>query len=172
MASELRVQIEKLRRGHDRSGFDCGEPDLNEFLRKHAGQNQRKKLSTTYVAVEAGMSDVLGYYSISSGQIEGEDLSDEQRAGLPRYPVPAVKLARIAIDRRVQGRGLGRSLMIDALRRILAVAEIVGIHAVEVDAMSPVARDFYLKLGFQPLQDDELHLYISLRTVARLFDAE
>jgi GNAT superfamily N-acetyltransferase len=172
MDSELRVDIEKLHRSHDRSDFDCGEPDLNEFLQTYAAQNARKKLSTTYVAVAPGSPAVLGYYSISSGQVACEDLSDEQRAGLPRYPIPVVKLARLATDQRVQGRGLGRWLVVDALRRALALSEVLGIHAVKVDALTPGARDFYRNLGFHSLQDDELHLYISLKTVAGLFEAE
>ena len=156
----------------DRGGFDCGEPDLNEFLRKYAAQNARKKLSTTFVAVEPGSSEVLGSYSIFSGQVACKDLSDEQRAGLPGYPVPVVKLARVATDRRVQRQGVGRFLLVDALRRSLALSEMLGIHAVEVDASTPAARVFYLNLGFRPLQDDPLHLYIALKTVAKLFPAE
>jgi len=172
MASELRVRIEKLRRSHDRSDFDCGEPDLNGFLKEFAGQNARKKLSTTYVAIEPGHREVVGYYSISSGHVACESLSDEQRSGLPAYPIPVVKLARLAVHRRVQGQGLGRWLVVDALRRALALSEVVGIHAVEVEAITPEARDFYLSVGLEPLLDDELHLYISLRTVKKLFGAK
>jgi len=169
MASELRFRIEKLDASHDRTGFDCGEPVLDDFLRQFARQNARKGLSMTYVAVEPGSRVVLAYYSVSSGQVSCDALSDTQRAGLPRYPVPVVRLVRLATHRPVQRRGLGRLMVVDALRRTLKLADDLGVHAVEVEALTAKARDFYRSLGFEPLRDDDQHLYLPVRTIRRLF---
>ncbi len=154
--------IEELSGRHDRSSFDCGSESLNEFLRRFAGQNQRLGISRTYVAVPPGSTRVEGYCSISSGAVRFVDLPDEQAKRLPRYPVPVAHLGRLAVHRPVQGLGLGRLLLMDALERIVRAARVIGIHAVEVLAEGEAARRFYRKYGFVALRDDSLHLYLSV----------
>lgn len=161
--------VEPLSRAHDRTSFDCGEPALDEFLRRHARQNQERDVSRSYVAVrETGDARVLGFYTLASGSLAAERLPEEARRRLPRYPVPVVHLARLAVDRSARGLGLGEALLFDALRRAARAGEVVGIFAVEVVAKHERAREFYLKYGFLPLTDNHLNLYLPLATVREL----
>lgn len=159
--------VEPLSRAHDRASFDCGEPPLDEFIRRHARQNQERDVSRSYVAVrDTGDLRVLGLYTLASGSVAAERLPDDARRRLPRYPVPVVHLARLAVDR--SARGLGEALLFDALRRAARAAEVVGMFAVEVVAKHERAREFYLKYGFLPLADDRLNLYLPMATVRAL----
>ena len=156
--------IEPLSSTHDRSSFDCGEQSLNTYLRQYARQNDEKGLGRTYGAVEPGQTRVEGYYTISTGAVTFEQVPEK----LPRYPIPVVHLGRLAVDLRSQGKGLGELLLIDALKRAALAAQQLGIYAVEVRALNDSARRFYLKYGFTPLLDDELHLYLSMKTIRKL----
>ncbi len=159
------VDIKPLGRGQDRASFDCGEPALDEFIRRHARQNQERGLSRTYVATAQGESRVLGFCTLAAGTVPVRDLPQEERRRLPRDPFRTVKLARLAVDRAAQGAGVGKALMADALRRSVLAAEIIGIFAVEVYAKQDTAAAYYLRHGFAPLEDDRLHLYLPIRTV-------
>lgn len=160
--------VERLTKRHDRDAFDCGEDDLNGFLRRFARQNQTRGYGRTYVAVRPGDVRVLGFYTIASGSVAFEVLPEDARRRLPRYPVPVVHLARLGVDRSMQGQGLGGALLFDAFRRSLRVADELGVAAVEVAAKSEIARDFYLHHGFRDLEDDRFHLYLPLGVVREL----
>jgi GNAT superfamily N-acetyltransferase len=160
--------IEKLGRPHDRTAFDCGTALLNDWLKVQAGQYQKKDLARTYVAVRAGESIVLGYYAISTHRVRYEVLPEDQAKGLPRIDVPVILLGRLAVDRTVQGQGLGALLLVDALRRAQHLAETVGIRAVEVDALDAPARGFYVKFGFVSLADDPNHLFLPMNVIRKL----
>ena len=156
--------IEALEKRHDRSRFKCGESALDDFIRRYARQNDDRGLGRTYVAVVTGDTLVRGFYTISSGSVTFEYVPEK----LPRYPVPVVHLGRLAVDESARGYGLGAHLLVDALRRAAEVADQLGIFAVEVHAKTPSVRAFYLKFGFSPLLDDELHLYLPVRTIRKL----
>jgi GNAT superfamily N-acetyltransferase len=160
--------IVPLKAEHVRDDFDCGRPTLDDFLRRYAGQYERRNLGRTFVAIEHGSLRVAGFYTLSSGLVAFDQLTDEIRRKLPRHPVPVVHLGRLAVDRRFHGRGLGEHLLIDALGRAYLVAQSVGIHAVEVVAVDDSARLFYLKYGFTSLLDDANHLYMSTSTIGKL----
>jgi GNAT superfamily N-acetyltransferase len=161
--------IEKLAKRHDRAAFDCGVEELSIYLQRYAGQNEKAGLSQHYVAVQPDAPGViLGYYALSAGAVDFELLTEDQRKRLPRYPVPVAHLGRLAVDQSAQGRGLGETLLIDALARTVRVADEVGIHAVEVVAINDAARAFYVKYGFTTLRDDVNHLYLPIRTVKKL----
>jgi GNAT superfamily N-acetyltransferase len=161
--------IERLHGRHDRKTFCSGVPELDEYLQRYAGQNDRARVSQHFVAVASpGQGRVLGYYALSAGSVAFEVLPDDLRKRLPRYPIPVGHIGRLAVDRSMQGRGLGAYLLIDAVARIARVADEVAIHAVEVVAINPSARKFYLKYGFIPLADDENHLYLPLSAVRKL----
>lgn len=170
MADPLAPQwrIEKLSPNHHRAGFACGHPSLDTFLKQFAGQNERSGVSQTFVAVHPGQLDVLGFYSLSAGNIEFDNLTDPQRKRLPRYPVPVAHLGRLAVDLRARGQRLGELLLLDVLARITGAADSIGIHAVEVVAIDNAAATFYLKYGFAPLRDDPHHLYLPMKTVRKL----
>lgn len=160
--------IQRLASSHDRSSFDCGNSVLNEWIKKRAGQWQKKELARCYVAVRKGELQVLGYYAISSHHVGYEALPVDQAKGLPRIDVPTVLLGRLAVDKSVQRQGLGEELLIDALRRAQHLASGLGIRAVEVDAIGEAARQFYLRFGFTSLEDDPNHLFLPMHVIRKL----
>ena len=107
-------RIERLDRGHVREGFDCGKASLNDFIHVLVSQYERRDLGRTYVALEASDQRVLGYYTLASGAIDAGTLPAKAAKKLPRHPEPVVLVARLAVDRSTQGRGLGRILLRDA----------------------------------------------------------
>jgi ribosomal protein S18 acetylase RimI-like enzyme len=152
---------------HERSGFSCGKPPLDEFLRTLVSQYEKRHLGRTYVAVYPGTAKVAGYYTLASGSIAFQNLPPAAARKLPRHPVPSVILARLAVDRAAQGQGLGETLLVDAFRRTLDLSESLGVHAVEVDAIDEQARAFYEKYGFVPLIGQTLRLYLPVATIRK-----
>ena len=124
--------IQRLDRSHERASFDCGKPLLNQWLQQFASQYERRDLARTYVAVRIGDSTVLGYYSISNHQVCYDALPAEQAKGLPIIDVPVVLLGRLAVDKSVQGRGLGEHLLMDALQRAVYISQHIGLRAVDL----------------------------------------
>ena len=163
-----RWEIQRMVRSHDRSQFDCGVAAINHWLRALAGQYERRDLARTYVAVLPGRSEVLGYYAISNHRVSHEALPADQARGLPPIDVPVVLLGRLAVDRSVQGQGLGEMLLIDALKRAENLAEQIGLRAVEVEAIDERAGRFYLKYGFMELLDDPHHLFLPMQIIRKL----
>jgi GNAT superfamily N-acetyltransferase len=157
--------IERLGRSHDRSGFSCGKTSLDDFIRKLVTQYEKRDLGRTYVAVRPGESQVCGYYTLASAKIEFLSLPETVARKLPAHPVPTILLARLAVERSGQGQGLGEALLIDALHRSLSLADMLGILAIEVDAIDIQAKSFYEKYGFVPLLDDGLHLFLPIATL-------
>lgn len=147
------MEIRSLRETDDRTIFRSGDPDLDRFLVKYAGQNQfRHHIGTTYVAVENGR--ILGYATVAAGHIEGDALPVAVRKKLPRYPLPVLRLARLAVDEGSRDRRVGTALLRHVLLAALTMAEGYGCIGVVVDA-KPGAVDFYGRFGFFPLQADE-----------------
>lgn len=160
--------IEALAARHDRSAFACGEPALDDHLRKYARQNEQRGISRTYVAVRGSDPRVLGYTTLRGGAVGCAGFPKAAVRRLPRFPVPVVRLARLAVDRSVQGQGVGGALLASALAKAAAVSAIVGAFAVEVVAKSDAAVRFYEKHGFRAFNDDAHHLYLPIATIARL----
>lgn len=158
-------RIEVIGKHHERGGFDCGEASLNDYLRRFARQNTESGTSKTYVLVRPPGRHIVGFYSILTGSIEFDNLPGEARRRLPRYPVPTVHLARLAVSTACQGQGLGELLLYDALRRAVGVADQMGVYAVTVDALHEKAKQFYRRYGFEALASDPLHLYLLVETV-------
>jgi GNAT superfamily N-acetyltransferase len=167
----ISVDIAPLGRRDDRASFDSGEPALDDFFRRNARQNQDRGISRTYVATVQDESAVVGFYTLASGMVSAGILPEVERRRLPRYPVPAVQLARLGVDRSAHGAGVGKSLLSDALGRSLRAAEIIGIYAVEVYAKHVTAAAFYQRFGFAPLEDDRLHLYLPIHTIRATLDS-
>ncbi len=160
------LEFQMLTKSHDRRDFDCGIPSLNQYLLRSARQNQDKDMGRTYVLVEEGRSRVWGYYTLSSSTIDFEEYP--QSAGLPQYPIPAVLLARLAVDKQRQGEGLGRDLLLHALNTARRHADSVAAAAVVVDALDEAAQAFYEKHGFQPLNKAGRHLYLTMKNIRML----
>ena len=154
-------KIERLADHHDRSGFDCGKPPLNDWLIRFAGQYERRGLARTYVLLRPGDNRALGYYALSNRHVDFVNLPPQKRKGLPSsLPIPTALIGRLAVDRVLQGQGLGDVLLVHALRRVLTLSEEIGIVAVLVEAIDDQARDFYLHRNFEPLTDNPRRLFV------------
>jgi GNAT superfamily N-acetyltransferase len=136
-----------LTEDHDLSGFVCGEPDLDDWLRRWALANQRSGASRTYVATRKGR--VVGYYALAAGAVAAAEATGRARRNMPD-PIPVLVLGRLAVDLACQGRGLGLDLLRDAVLRSLAAADIIGIRAIVVHALNDRAARFYTRAGFVP----------------------
>jgi GNAT superfamily N-acetyltransferase len=145
---------EPIGRDHDRKAFDCGSPELNDYLRRHARQNHEGGGSKTFVAVSAGApGTILGYYSISPASIAFAKVPADLTRGLGRYEVAVFRLARLAVAISMQGQGLGGDLLLAAGTRALAVAAQVGGVALAIDAKDKKAVRWYERFGALPLLD-------------------
>jgi GNAT superfamily N-acetyltransferase len=161
-------KVERLGGNHDRSGFRCGKPELDEFLEKYVSQYERRGLARAFVAVLPPAVQVLGYYTLSAGSISLEALPERERRKLPRHPVPVAHLGRLAVAQVAQGKGLGEYLLMDALARCARSSDAVAVYAVAALVIDDTARRFYLQYGFATLEDDPLHLYLSLKKITAL----
>lgn len=170
MAEPIDWQIQRFDpKVHDRAGFDCGKPPLTEWLIRYAGQHERRGLARVYVMTREGDAKVIGYYALSSHAVGHAVLPAKHAKGLPpRIDVPVILIGRLAVDRSVQGRGLGETLLANALQRALYVAERIGVRAVEVDAIDDQAKAFYSKRGFLSFADDPGHLFLPVDDVKRV----
>ncbi|HZX69237.1 MAG TPA: GNAT family N-acetyltransferase [Rhodanobacter sp.] len=149
---------------HERKGFDCGEPSLNQYLRALATQHHRAGVATTHVLVDdTAASHILGYYSLAAAQMSLAELSAADQRRLTRYPVPVARLARLAVAAPEQGHHLGEALLQDAVKRCLALRSELGIHALLVDALHERAAAFYRQYGFREVADHALTLYLPFR---------
>lgn len=165
MSEAASFRFERLSPAHDRAGFSCEHASLTDYLLKFAGQNERGDLAACYVALPAGSDRVAGYYTLSAHAVLCDELSEEQRKGLPRYDrIPAFLIGRLARDLWMKGQGLGELLLIDAIAR-LASAEAAG-RMIVVDPIDAKAFDFYVRYGFAPLGQATARLYLPM-SVAR-----
>jgi ribosomal protein S18 acetylase RimI-like enzyme len=160
--------FEPLSRQHDRAAFSCGQPALDDYLKRQARQDVERRFAFCYVLCERGNSTIQGYYTLSSISVDLTDLPPEIRSRLPRYGVvPATLVGRLAVDSRFHGQGLGSALLVDAVRR---TAESYAAAAlVIVDAIDDAAEAFYRHFGFLPLGGGERRLYLPLPDVRRYF---
>ena len=167
MADALTWREEAIARRHERHGFNCGSPELNEYLRRYARQNHDSGGAKTFVAVRPSEpSRILGYYSISPGAVEFARVPAALTKKLGRYEVPVFRLGRLAVSVSVQGQGLGGELLLAAGSRALAVAAQVGGVALAIDAKDARAASWYERFGAMRLLDDRLKLILPLDTIA------
>ena len=153
-----------LSKAHDRAAFDCEVAPLNEYLRKYALQNQKKDATRTYV-VTIGEKRIAGYYTLVFASVSHEEATEEVAAGLGKYPIPVILLARLAVAAGEKGKGLGQALVRDALLRAVHAADIAGLRAFLVHAKDEAAKNFYQKLGFISVPHNDLHLFMKMSNV-------
>ena len=155
---------EKLSSVHDVSGFDSGEPALDDWLRRRAVQNEASGASRTYVVCVG--RKVVGYYTLAAGAVAHAEAPGRLRRNMPDA-VPVMVLGRLAVDRTIHGQGVGTGLLRDAVLRTVQAAEIVGIRAILVHAISEAARRFYEKYGFVASPLDPLTVMITVEEAVR-----
>jgi GNAT superfamily N-acetyltransferase len=158
-----------LTSSHDLSSFDCGVPALDDWLRKRALANEASGASRTYVVCDA--DKVVGYYALASGGVTLSAAPGRVRRNMPD-PLPVMIVARLAVDRSWQGRSLGRSLLRDAILRTLQAAEIAGIRAILVHAISEEAKRFYERYGFAASPVDPMTLMVMVADAKRAVSAK
>jgi ribosomal protein S18 acetylase RimI-like enzyme len=155
-----------LRAEHLRESFHCGEEALDRYFQTQVTQDIRRRMSNCFVAEEAASATVVAFYTIAAASIPFVDLPREESKRLPRYPtLPAVRIGRLVVDRKFQGVGLGRALLVDAARRCLQVPP--AVYALVVDAKNDQAVAFYERYGFLPLSSQPRCLFLPLATAQK-----
>jgi predicted N-acetyltransferase YhbS len=144
---------------HDTQAFTCGVENLDRWLRQRAMKNQATGASRTFVACEGDR--VMAYYALASSAVAADEATGRLRRNMPD-PVPVVVLGRLAVDQSLRGQGVGRALVRDACLRVVTAAETIGIRGVLVHALSPQARAFYERVGFEPSPLDPMTLMLNL----------
>lgn len=166
----MAILIRRLKEHDDVGNFDCGDESLNHYLQRHAWTNQAKtSIGVTYVAVdEAAPTAVLGYFTLAMASVPREAFPQKYVRGLPPYDLPLILLARLAVDRRFSGRGLGHGLISEAFRISLQVADDVGCRCMITDAYRD-KMGFYAKYGFVPIEGaaagEPQRMFLDIRTV-------
>jgi GNAT superfamily N-acetyltransferase len=165
--TELRWKEAPIAKRHDRAAFDCGDADLNLYLQKYARQNHESGGAKCFVAAPADApARILGFYTLSPASLEYSRAPALARKGLARYDVPVFRLGRLAVDRTVQGRGLGGALLLRAAYRCIRVAHDVGGVALLIDAKSDRAARWYESYGALRPDDAPLSLVLPLAVAA------
>ena len=155
---------EKLKAEHDVSAFNSGEPTLDDWLKRRALANEESGASRTYVVCSG--NQVVGYYALANGAIAHNEVTGRVRRNMPD-PIPAMVIGRLAIDQAYQGQGIGAALLRDAILRTLQAAEIAGIRAILVHAISDAAKKFYERSGFYASPVNPMTLMISLADIEK-----
>jgi GNAT superfamily N-acetyltransferase len=153
----------------NRSAFSCGDEQLDRYLKERAGQDQRRGVASCFVLLDQIDGTIVGYYTLSAFGVVTTDLPASMTKRLPRYPnLPAILLGRLAVDTRYQGQGFGRRLLVDALRRALAVTSQVGAVVMMVDAKDETAARFYEAFGFTRFRDSPRRLFLPIAAIRNL----
>ncbi len=161
------LRIAALGRDHTLDRLDSGAPELDEWLRRFARMADTAGTARTYVLLDGKRA--LGYYALTPASVDRRELPERHARGVPAYPIGVILLARLAIDRSLQGKGYGRALVTDAALRTLQATEIVGARAMLVHARDESAAGFYERLGFVRSPTDQLHLMVLIKDLRRTF---
>ena len=162
--------IEFLDKKHRRENFDCGKVLLNNYLKAQAGQDINRKLSTCFVLADPQTNDIQGYYTLSNNSITISSFPEHIQKKLPKSytSIPTTLLGRLAMDKKHQGKGIGKILLIDALKRSYEISQKIGSFAVVVDPMDEESESFYKKYDFLTLPDSG-KMFITIKTLKVLF---
>lgn len=165
------AMIELLNKKHNRKEFDCGKELLNNYLKHQAGQDIIRKLSVCFVLVENSTDFIQGYYTLSNNSIPLKCFPEHIKNKLPQSykSIPTTLLGRLAIDKNYKGKGLGKILLIDALRRCYEISKEIGSFAVVVDPIDRAAELFYEKYDFINLPDSK-KMFVAIKTLKELFE--
>ena len=157
---------------HNRKSFDCGAEELNLFLQQFAARHRAAGISMTMVlAAKENEADICAYYTLSHTEIKRHTLPTSVAKELPHYPIPVMLVAQLAVNKEVQGQGLGKITLIRALQHAAEINKHLPSYAVVVDALDNQIQGFYEQFGFTPLDthSPRKRLYVSMQTVVQLF---
>jgi GNAT superfamily N-acetyltransferase len=162
--------IELLDKKHRREDFDCGNEILNNYLKNQAGQDIKRKLCVCFVLSEREKNTIQGYYTLSNNSIPLSSFSEEIQKKLPKgyLSIPTTLLGRLAIDKNYQGKGIGKIVLIDALKRCYEISQKIGSFAIVMDPIDEEAETCYKKYDFIKLPDSE-KMFIATKTLQELF---
>lgn len=156
---------------HRINGFECGVGSLDVWLVKHARSAAGAGSAQTYVVTDAEQERVVGYHALTVASIEHAEATARARRAMPQYPIPAVLLARLAVDRSVQKKGIGAFLLRDTMSRAVSVAEQAGIRILLTHALNDDARRFYEHFGFDPSPTDAMNLQLLIKDIRAALDS-
>lgn len=162
---EDKPRIEKLQRSHNVDAFDCGQENLNRYLKRYALMSQKADGTQTYVG-QSG-EKIIGYYTLVFGEVSYEDAPERLFKGLSKHPVPVMVLARLAVDISWQGKAVGAGLLRNAMQRTVQAADIAGLRAFIVHAKDRRAKAFYEHFNFSPSPTDPYHLYLLMKDIRK-----
>lgn len=166
MTDDTNLVIRPLNSDHDRPGFHCGVPSLDNYIQKQARLDVKRRVSRVFVATMVEQpTSIVGYYTLSTLSIELGQLPQDLARKLPRHPIPAALLGRLAVNKGAQAHGVGKMLLIDAIKRTLAVSDEIAIYAMVVDAIDERAQRFYEQFGFSLLSSDSQRLFLPLKSI-------
>ena len=156
--------IEPLNATHDRVAFHCNVEALDRYINNQAGQDIKRRISRIFIAaLPNNPKEIMGYYSLSTLSIELSQLPEKLVRKLPKHPIPAALIGRLAVSKNAQGCGIGKMLLVDAIKRTLSVSDQIAIYAMVVDAINDNAKGFYQQFGFARLSDDSPRLFLPLK---------
>lgn len=159
------VSIKNIQQKSQLKKFNCDIDALNEFLSRYAVKNNQLGIGKTFVALD-NQEKIAGYFTLATAQVVYQEIPDEYRGKLPKYPIPALRIARLAVNKELQGKGIGRWLLAQAFIKIVQVADITGIYFIIVDAKE-TSKAFYEHYGFHKFNDEELTYFILVDTVRK-----
>lgn len=165
MSSGSELVIEPLNRNHNRTAFNCGIESLDRYLEHQASQYIKRRVSRVFVVrSRQDETSVLGYYTLSALSIDLSVLPERLAKNLPRHPIPAALIGRLAVDVSAQGKGIGKMLLSNAIKRTLAISDDLAIYAMVVDAINEEAESFYMQYGFTHLASEGKRLFLPLKS--------
>jgi ribosomal protein S18 acetylase RimI-like enzyme len=166
-------KIELLDKSHDRDGFDCGSEPLNLFLKQTARQHAERGISRTFILVDEGATapkPIVGFFALNICQIKSESLSQAEAKKLPR-DVSGIRLGRLAVSKEHQRQGVGKMLLVAAMRKFMEIFNTAGGIGLFVDAKDQNAKRYYEQFGFVPMPSNELELFVPVKTIHEALSA-
>ena len=166
MSDPSALGIEPLGKNHNRAAFSCGAIDLDTYFQRQATQDSKRRIARVFVARFASDEDiVVGYYTLSALAIDVSTLPNDLAKKLPKHPIPAALIGRLAVRSQSQGAGIGGILLADAIKRTLSIGDEIAIYAMVVDALNVKAEAFYKSFGFAKLSTDTNRLFLPLKSI-------
>ncbi len=163
-----KYRVLPFNKGYQKDNFDCGIAELNDYLKKYANQDIKRRIAQVFIICSYDSEEIIGFYSLSAGSISFSSLPEKVAKKLPKYPIPVSLLGRLAVHQKEQGKGIGKLLLADAIKRVIKASEFLAIYALVVEAKDERAKKFYINYGFNELIDYPNRLFLPVKTAQNL----